>query len=552
MQNSNTATSSCFRSPNNPPWWKGAVLYQIYPRSFYDTNGDGIGDLQGIIKRLDYIAKLGVDGIWISPFFKSPMNDFGYDVSDFRDVDPIFGTLKDFECLINKAHDLGLKVIIDQVVAHTSDLHEWFTESRSSCTGKKADWYVWHDPKPDGSPPNNWQSVFGGPAWTWDARRGQYYMHNFLSSQPQLNMHNPAVQDAMLDVVSFWLDKGVDGFRFDAVNFAMQDPEFKDNPAWPKEGRVISRPFDLQHRIYNQSHRDIPVFLEKVREVLDGYRDKGKEKFVVAEIGGPSSLDEMKAFTAGDNRLHSAYSFDFLYADALTVETVETSIESWSEREDGWPSWAFSNHDAPRFVSRWHNGSDPKAYTKMVCTLLLCLKGNPIIYQGEELGLEQVEIPFDKLQDPEAIANWPATLGRDGARTPMPWKKNEPNAGFTNGEPWLPIGKSHFGLSVDRQMTDDSSTLCFVQRFLKIRKNTPALSRGNLSIVKLPEEVLGFERFVGGESPDRVRCYFNLSGNARVLTNFCDTIKIVVSTWEPSTASLDILPPYSAIVFRPD
>ncbi len=552
MSNSNTNSISPISCPSNSPWWKGAVLYQIYPRSFNDSNGDGIGDLPGIIERLDYVANLGVDGIWISPFFRSPMNDFGYDVSDFKDVDPIFGTLNDFECLIEKARDLRLKVIIDQVVAHTSDLHEWFTESRSSKHGNKADWYVWHDPKPDGSPPNNWQSVFGGPAWTWDARRGQYYMHNFLSSQPQLNMHNLAVQDAMLDVIRFWLDKGVDGFRFDAVNFAMHDPEFKDNPAWPREDRVISRPFDLQHHIYNQSHRDIPAFLERVRKILDGYRDKGKEKFVVAEIGGPSSLEEMKAFTAGDKRLHSAYSFDFLYADSLTVETVEAAIKSWREREKGWPSWAFSNHDAPRYVSRWHDGSDPKAFTKMVCTLLLCLKGNPIIYQGEELGLEQVEIPFDKLQDPEAIANWPETLGRDGARTPMPWQKNAPNAGFTNGEPWLPIGKNHFGLAVDQQVDDDSSTLRFVQRFLKIRKSSPALTQGNLSFVNLPDEVIGFERYIGGEIRDRVCCYFNLSNKTKLVTNYCDTSKILFSTWDTTGASLDVLPPYCAIVFRPD
>ena len=552
MPKPNTRTTSCASYQNATPWWKGAVLYQIYPRSFSDTDGDGIGDLAGIMERLDYVADLGVDGIWISPFFRSPMKDFGYDVADFLDVDPIFGTLSDFDRLVEKAHDLGLKLIIDQVVAHTSDLHEWFTESRASKDGSKADWYVWHDPKPDGSPPNNWQSVFGGPAWTWDARRGQYYMHNFLASQPQLNMHNLAVQDAMLDTVRFWLDKGVDGFRFDAVNFAMHDPEFRDNPAWPRDGRVISRPFDLQHHVYNQSHSDIPLFLERVREVLDSYRDQGREKFVVAEIGGPSALSEMKAFTEGDKRLHSAYSFDFLYADSLCVETVQNSIECWNDRAEGWPSWAFSNHDAPRFVSRWHDGSDPKAYAKMVCTLLLCLKGNPIIYQGEELGLDQVEISFEQLQDPEAIANWPETLGRDGARTPIPWKKHPPNAGFTTGKPWLPIGENHFGLAVDQQIDDENSTWRFVQRVLRTRKNTRALIEGDLSFVDLPEKVLGFERYVGGQQPDRICCYFNLSGAAKQITNSCDVSKILFATWDPRGNAVDILPPYGAIVFRPD
>lgn len=504
------------------------------------------------MERLDYVADLGVDGIWISPFFRSPMKDFGYDVADFLDVDPIFGTLSDFDRLIEKAHDLGLKIIIDQVVAHTSDLHEWFTESRASTDGSKADWYVWRDPKPDGAPPNNWQSVFGGPAWTWDARRGQYYMHNFLASQPQLNMHNPAVQDAMLDTVRFWLDKGVDGFRFDAVNFAMHDPEFRDNPARPRDGRVITRPFDLQYHVYNQSHRDIPLFLERVREVLDGYRDQGRGKFVVAEIGGPSALGEMKAFTEGDKRLHSAYSFDFLYADSLDVATVQSSIECWNDRAEGWPSWAFSNHDAPRFVSRWHDGSDPKAYAKMVCALLLCLKGNPIIYQGEELGLDQVEISFEQLQDPEAIANWPETLGRDGARTPIPWKKHKPNAGFTTGQPWLPIGENHFALAVDQQIDDETSTWRFVQKVLRTRKNTRALIDGDLSFVKHRENVLGFERHVVGEKPDRICCYFNLSGEAKHITNYCDVSKILFATWDPHGNSVDNLPPYGAIIFRPD
>lgn len=552
MPNADSNPSSNSPTLNSKPWWKGAVLYQIYPRSFNDTNGDGIGDLPGIIERLDYVANLGVDGIWISPFFKSPMKDFGYDVADFRDVDPIFGTIHDFENLIEKAHGFGLKLIIDQVVAHTSDLHDWFAKSRTSSDGDKADWYVWHDPKPDGSPPNNWQSVFGGPAWTWDARRGQYYMHNFLSSQPQLNMHNTDVQDAMLDVIRFWLDKGVDGFRFDAVNFAMHDPKFRNNPARARDGQAISRPFDLQHHIYNQSHCDIPLFLERVRTVLEEYRIMGKDKFVVAEIGGPSSLREMKAFTEGDKRLHSAYSFDFLYADSLTVETVKDSLESWSDRDEGWPSWAFSNHDAPRFVSRWHDGSDPKAYTKMVCALLLCLKGNPIIFQGEELSLDQVEIPFEQLQDPEAKANWPETLGRDGARTPIPWQKNAVNAGFSSGRPWLPIGKNHSELAVDQQIEDESSPWRFVQKILKIRKKTRVLQEGYLSFVNLSPNALGFERFIGGSNPDRVCCYFNFSETQIPIINYCGVKKIVFSTWKAQGTSLDVLPPYGAIVFRPD
>ena len=254
-------------------WWRGAAIYQIYPRSFSDSNGDGIGDLPGITEKLDYVRDLGVDGIWLSPFFTSPMRDFGYDVADYCGVDPVFGTLRDFDALVERAHSLGLKVIIDQVYSHSSDQHPWFQQSRSSRDNSKADWYVWADAKPDGSPPNNWQSVFGGPSWTWDARRGQYYLHNFLPEQPDLNVHNRAVQDALLDVARFWLDRGIDGFRIDAINFAMHDPQLRDNPPAPNGGKR-TRPFDFQQHLYNQSHSDIAKFLERLRAVTNEYGDR--------------------------------------------------------------------------------------------------------------------------------------------------------------------------------------------------------------------------------------------------------------------------------------
>src|SRR5260221_8296557 len=283
------------------PWWRGAAIYQIYPRSFADTDGDGVGDLPGITAKLDYVASLGVDAIWLSPFFTSPMRDFGYDVADFCAVDPVFGSLDDFDALVERAHRLGLKVMIDQVYSHSSDQHDWFRESRSSRDNAKADWYVWADATPDGSPPNNWQSVFGGPAWTWDARRGQYYFHNFLPEQPDLNVHNLAVQDALLDVARFWLGRGVDGFRIDAINFAMHDPELRDNPPAPPGGKR-TRPFDFQLHLHNQSHPDIIKFLERLRSVTDSYGGR----FTLAEVGGDHALGEMQAFTAGDRRLDSA------------------------------------------------------------------------------------------------------------------------------------------------------------------------------------------------------------------------------------------------------
>lgn len=485
-------------------WWRGATIYQVYPRSFADSNGDGIGDLPGITARLEHIASLGVDAVWLSPFFPSPMNDFGYDVSDYCDVDPIFGTLADFDALVARGHELGLKIIIDQVYAHTSDQHGWFTQSRSDQRNAKADWYVWADAKPDGSPPSNWQSVFGGPAWTWDARRRQYYMHNFLSSQPQLNVHNPDVQQALLDTAAFWLDRGVDGFRVDAINFAMHDPALTDNPPAPPGNGLRTRSFDFQLHIHNQSHPDIPGFIERLRSLLDSYG----ERFTVAEVGGNDSDREMKAFTAYDRRFNSAYGFDFLYAAQLTPALVREAAECWPDVPGmGWPSWAFSNHDAPRAVSRWAPPHARDRYARMAMLLLLCLRGDVFIYQGEELGLPQVAIGFDELRDPEAIANWPLTLGRDGARTPMPWCGGSAGLGFSEAKPWLPIGEEHAALAVAVQDGDPESMLALTRRLVALRQSSDALLLGEMRVVAAAGDILAFERAVAGE---RLLCVFNL------------------------------------------
>ena len=486
-------------------WWRGAVIYQIYPRSFRDTNGDGIGDLAGIAEGLDYIAGLGVDGIWISPFFTSPMKDFGYDVADYCGIDPSFGTFADFDRVVEKAHALGLKVIIDQVYSHTSDEHAWFKESRQDRTNPKADWYVWADPKPDGSPPSNWQSVFGGSAWQWDGPRKQYYLHNFLTSQPDLNVHNRDVQDALLDVARFWLARGVDGFRLDALNFSMHDPELRDNPPSGLPIELVTRPFDMQVKRYNQSHPDIVAFLERIRQTLDEFPGR----FTVAEVGGPEPLAEMKAFTEGGKRLDSAYNFDFLYAPRLTAPLVRASLQQWSGEEgEGWPSWAFSNHDAPRAVTRWTLDGDMARASRLNLLLLLSLRGNPIIYQGEELGLPQGEVAFEDLQDPEAIANWPHTLGRDGARTPMPWQAGAPQAGFSNANrTWLKLDPVHTGFAVDRQAADPASTLAYAQRLLAARREHPALAIGGITLLDSPADILAFLR---EDEQGRVLCVFNL------------------------------------------
>jgi alpha-glucosidase len=520
-------------------WWRGATIYQIYPRSFADSNGDGIGDLNGITNKLDYVASLGVDAIWISPFFKSPMKDYGYDVADYCDVDPIFGTLEDFDRLIEKAHSLGLKVTIDQVYSHTSDQHEWFAESRSSRTNAKADWYVWADAKPDGSPPCNWQSVFGGPAWTWDARRGQYYMHNFLSGQPQINGHNVQVQDALLSVARFWLDRGVDGFRIDALNFMMHDPELRDNP--PKaSNKVITRPFDFQDKKFNQGHPDIVPFIERIRALTDEY----EAIFTVAEVGGDDADREMKLFTKGTTRLNSAYSFAFLYADELTPVLVKEALSKWpSDQGAGWPSWAFENHDAPRALSRWTNAGDRDAFARMKIALLLCLRGNAIVYQGEELGLTQVDIPFELLHDPEAIANWPLTLSRDGVRTPMPWVKDALNMGFTSGAPWLPLGDDHAPLAVDQQQADESSLFALTQDLIALRKDNAALKAGRVVRCDAQGDLLHLMRQYDDQV---VHCVFNM-GSTPLPCPELDASHILKTI---NDADQIILPPFGVLIIK--
>jgi alpha-glucosidase len=496
------------RLPARRAWWRGAAIYQIYPRSFADSNDDGIGDLPGVTAHLEHVASLGVAAIWLSPFFTSPMKDFGYDISDYRGVDPIFGTLDDFDRLVARAHGLGLKVIIDQVFSHTSDRHAWFQESRSSRNNPKADWYVWADPKPDGSPPSNWQSVFGGPAWAWDARRRQYYLHNFLTEQPDLNVHNVAVQDALLDCATFWLDRGVDGFRLDAINYAMHDPALHDNPPAPDDGRPRTRPLDYQLPVYNKSYTDIPHFIERIRKLTDSRGDC----FTVAEVGGSEAEQEMQRFTSGTTRFHSAYGFNFLYADRLTPRLVERAMSAWPDTDGiGWPSWAFSNHDAPRAVTRWASADDRAPMARLAMLLLVCMRGNIFVYQGEELGLAQAEIPFELLQDPEAIANWPLTLGRDGARTPIPWTSDAAPATAASRS-WLPIVAEHRALAVDRQERDPDSQLRFTRAVLALRNRHEALRSGSLSIVEASDAILAFER---QWREQRLLCVFNLGTGTR-------------------------------------
>ena len=522
------------------PWWKGAVIYQIYPRSFADSNDDGIGDLKGATAHLDHVADLGCDVVWISPFFTSPMKDFGYDVADYCDVDPIFGTLEDFDALVARAHQLGLKVMIDQVYSHSSDQHPWFLESRSSRENPRSDWYVWADPKADGSPPNNWQSVFGGPSWTWDARREQYYHHSFLKEQPQLNLHNAEVQDALLAAAKFWLDRGVDGFRLDALNFAMHDPSLRDNPPVANPQKR-TRPFDFQHHLHNQGHPDITRFIERVRTLADGYNSC----FTLAEVGGERASEEMKQYTLGDARLNSAYGFDYLYAEALTPEIVRQTILDWpGGNDEGWPSWAFSNHDAPRFASRWWAEDQRDACVRLALMLLVSLRGNVILYQGEELGLPQAHVAFEHLQDPEAIANWPQTLGRDGARTPMPWTSGA-DGGFGSRKPWLPIDPAHLRLNVEEQRNDSGSILNWARQLIAIRNQHPSLREGAIRLLdESSDQVVAFERMVDGE---RLLCIFNLSGAIAANPSVGGSKIVAIGGADPASATL---PPASGFIAK--
>ncbi|KZN49995.1 alpha-glucosidase family protein [Pseudoalteromonas luteoviolacea] len=492
-------------------WWKGAVIYQVYPRSFKDTKGDGIGDLNGIIERLDYIKSLGVDAIWISPFFKSPMKDFGYDISDYRDIDPMFGNIEDFDNLIAQAHQRDIKIIIDQVLSHTSNEHPWFVESRQDKNNEKSDWYVWADAKPDGSPPNNWLSIFGGVAWQWEPRRCQYYLHNFLTEQPDLNFHNPQVRQAVLDNVKFWLDKGVDGFRLDAINFCFHDSELKDNPAKPKElrqGRGFSEdnPYAFQYHYYNNTQPENLDFMAEIRALLNEYPGTVS----LGEISSEDSLKTMAEYTSGGDKLHMGYSFELLTNDYSAKYIRETVSRLEAVMTEGWPCWAFSNHDVERVASRWSKDGQTvnPQQVKMLTALLGSLRGSVCMYQGEELGLGEAQVAFEDLQDPYGITFWPNFKGRDGCRTPMPWSVEQAHAGFTQGKPWLPVADAHAQTAVDLQEQDDDSILAQYRAFLAWRKTRPELVTGDIEFITTKEPVLAFYRTLEDK---KMLCLFNLT-----------------------------------------
>ncbi|PRY95271.1 alpha-glucosidase [Hasllibacter halocynthiae] len=506
--NAQTETKPADAPRADADWWRGAVIYQIYPRSYQDSSGDGIGDLAGIARRIPYIASLGVDAIWISPFFTSPMNDFGYDVSDYRGVDPMFGTLGDFDAVVAEAHANGLKVMIDLVLSHTSDEHPWFVESSADRTNPKADWYVWADAKPDGTPPNNWLSIFGGSAWEWDPGRQQYYLHNFLISQPDLNFHEPAVQDALLDVARFWLDRGVDGFRLDTINFYFADKQLRDNPPLAPEYRNATiapavNPYNHQEHIYSKNRPENLVFLRRFREMMDA---APHPTAAVGEVGDAQfGLELLGQYTRRGEGVQMCYAFELLSKDQPTAPRIAEVFHRLDRvAADGWACWAFSNHDVVRHVTRWQLSHDAR---RCFTTLMMCLRGSACIYQGEELGLPEAEIAFEDLQDPYGIRFWPEFKGRDGCRTPMPWDAQAPNAGFTDGTPWLPVPEAHYERAVSAMERDEENVLHHYRRAIALRQAHPVLRGGGQSRVEARGDLLWFTREDGEET---IFCAFNL------------------------------------------
>ncbi len=498
-------------------WWRGGVMYQVYPRSYKDSGAKGVGDLKGITEKLDYIAALGVEGVWLSPFFKSPMKDYGYDVSDYCDVDPMFGTLDDFRVLLDKAHKLNIKIIVDIVMNHTSEEHPWFKESMQSADNPKSDWYVWADPKADGTPPNNWLSIFGGSAWQFSPLRGQYYLHSFLKEQPDLNYHNPAVIEEMLRQCRFWLDLGVDGLRLDVINFCFYDKQLRDNPPRTDGGLASQLEFKdayaMQSHIYDKSQPENMGLIRKIRALVDEYPNR----MTLAEIGDDNSFKVAAEYTATPDVLHTAYSFALMTNKGAVppASMFRAKLEEqMAQPGDSWPAWAISNHDVMRAASRW-SGTDyghDSRLSKMLVALLCSLRGTPFIFQGEELGLPEADIPFEKILDPWGKYLYPKWKGRDGSRTPMPWTGNA-MGGFTKGnDSWLPVLAAHLALNAEAQKADPGSTLEFTKNFLHWRRGESALITGDIKFKDTGrDDVLLYDR---GQGNEVVSCAFNLTAKS--------------------------------------
>jgi alpha-glucosidase len=516
-------------STTEPPWWQRAVIYQVYPRSFQDTDGDGIGDLPGIVARLDHLAWLGVDAVWLSPIFRSPMADFGYDISDYRDIEPVFGSLADLDRLIDAAHRREIRVLLDYVPNHTSDQHPWFLDSRSSRHSRKRDWYVWADPAAGGGPPTNWLSVFGGSAWALDEATGQYYYHAFLREQPDLNWRNPDVRAAMYDVLRFWLERGVDGFRVDVLWHLIKDDRLRDNPPKPVPPTTGRRPSAAVLPRYTTDRPEVHEVVAEMRAVVDAYRGR----ILIGEIYLPAS--RLVAYYGTETRPEAHLPFNFMLLQLpWQADVIAEAIMGYEAAlpSHGWPNWVLGNHDQSRIASRVG-----PAQARVAAMLLLSLRGTPTVYYGDEIGMADVEIPPGLEQDPARLDG--SGRGRDPERTPMRWQAGE-GAGFTSGQPWLPIGPNVATVNVATQRDDPRSILQLYRRLIAVRLAEPALREGRWAPLAVERGVVAYERAVPGR---RVVVALNLRPEATTVRLGSIGGRVLVSTGldregEPITETL--------------
>lgn len=500
-------------------WWQEGIIYQIYPRSFADSNGDGFGDLPGITSRLDYLQELGVDAVWLSPFYPSPDCDFGYDVSDHTAVDPRCGSLKDFDHFLSEAHQRGIRVILDAVLNHTSDQHAWFIESRSSRDNPRRDWYIWRDASPGGKAPNNWQAGFGGKAWQWHRPTGQYYLHSFLPQQPDVNWRNPELRNAQMDVFRFWLDRGVDGFRLDVFNAYYKDAQFRDNP--PRFGL---RAFDRQEHVYDVNQPEMLDFLHELRSLLDSY----PQCYAVGETY--LTPVENTVMYIGDDLLHAAFTFDFLGSELYSPWNPAWLADRILHREmifseaDAWPTTVMGNHDrtrvASRITNRWTSQREDDRQALIAMTLLLTLKGTPFIYYGDEIGMRDISLKRSEILDPPGKKYWPIYKGRDGCRSPMQWSDAE-YAGFSTAKPWLKVHPNYLQRNVTNQHRDPHSLLSATRKLIALRRQFASLRRGDFLLYPQKDRhVLVYERCLENHAygEDKVLVCLNFSGSERWVT----------------------------------
>jgi alpha-glucosidase len=502
---------------SDTPWWKSGIIYQIYPRSFQDSNGDGVGDLSGIIGRLDYLAWIGIDAIWISPIYPSPMADFGYDVSEYCNIDPLFGTLDDFDRLLRSAHNLGLKVILDFVPNHTSNEHPWFKESRNSRSNDKRDWYIWRDPTPLGSPPNNWMSQFGGPAWAKDSITGQYYLHSFLREQPDLNWRNPEVQEAMFDVLRFWLDRGVDGFRVDVIWLLIKDDQLRDNPPNPA---YLPTQLDINRTlsVYNSDRPEIHALIAKMRAVVDEYGDR----VLIGEIYLP--IERLVTYYGEKlSGAHLPFNFSLIHT-AWNANAISSLVLEYEKRlpPGGWPNWVLGNHDQPRIASRVG-----PAQARIAAMLLLTLRGTPTMYYGDEAGMARIDVRRELVQDPWEMNEPGLGVGRDPWRTPMQWDASA-NAGFTTGRPWLPVDPDYTARNIAVLRKDPQSILALYRELIAIRRASSALVAGRARAISAENNVLVYER---ADPNQLVTVALNFGDDPRQLPTHLVQGRILLSTY---------------------